>query len=68
MFERYSSPPPLPVCPVVFGHGGYPTGENAWERDQVRQPNHPKGLAQQKSWGAGGVEATYSSPRTAPRA
>ncbi|MES9509413.1 hypothetical protein ABWJ92_23855 [Streptomyces sp. NPDC000609] len=30
MFERYSSPPPpLPVCPVVYGHGGYPTGENA---------------------------------------
>ncbi|MEU3054912.1 FG-GAP-like repeat-containing protein [Streptomyces griseus] len=57
MVERYSSPPPLPVCPVVYGHGGYPTGEKAWERDQVRQPNHPKGLAQHKSWGAGGVEA-----------
>ncbi|MFF8959719.1 hypothetical protein [Streptomyces sp. NPDC014894] len=47
----------LPVCPTVFGHGGYPTGANPWDRDQIRQPNHPKGLAQQKSWGAGGVEA-----------
>ncbi|MDT9685902.1 hypothetical protein RND61_28105 [Streptomyces sp. TRM76323] len=47
----------LPVCPTVFGHGGYPTGENPWERDQIRQPNHPKGLAAQKAWGAGGVEA-----------
>ncbi|AXG82636.1 hypothetical protein DVK44_16290 [Streptomyces paludis] len=47
----------LPLCPTVFGHGGYPTGANPWDRDQVRQPNHPKGLAQQKSWGAGGVEA-----------
>ncbi|MEU8706302.1 FG-GAP-like repeat-containing protein [Streptomyces sp. NPDC048565] len=57
MFEQYSSPPELPVCPVIYGHGGYPTGDKAGERDQVRQPNHPKGLAQQKSWGAGGVEA-----------
>ncbi|GAA3374951.1 hypothetical protein GCM10020367_40810 [Streptomyces sannanensis] len=48
---------PLPVCPTVFGHGGYPTGANPWDRDQVRQPNHPTGLAQQKSWGADGVEA-----------
>ncbi|MFE0772303.1 FG-GAP-like repeat-containing protein [Streptomyces sp. NPDC058861] len=57
LFERYSSPPPLPVCPVVYGHGGYPTGDQAYLRDQIRQPNHPKGLAQYKSWGAGGVEA-----------
>ncbi|QDY81396.1 hypothetical protein FQU76_29945 [Streptomyces qinzhouensis] len=48
---------PPPRCPTVFGHGGYPTGANPWDRDQVRQPNHPKGLAQQKSWGADGVEA-----------
>ncbi|MFI1013194.1 glycerophosphodiester phosphodiesterase family protein [Streptomyces sp. NPDC020965] len=47
----------LPLCPTVFGHGGYPTGANPWDRDQVRQPNHPKGLAQQKGWGADGVEA-----------
>ncbi|MFD9497988.1 FG-GAP-like repeat-containing protein [Streptomyces sp. NPDC060035] len=57
MIERYNSHPPLPICPTVYGHGGYPTDANPWERDQVRQPNHPKGLAQQKSWGAGGVEA-----------
>ncbi|MFD7824762.1 FG-GAP-like repeat-containing protein [Streptomyces sp. NPDC059698] len=63
LFERYSSPPPLPVCPVVYGHGGYPTGDNAYERDQVRQPNHPKGLAQYKSWGAGGVEADLQLTR-----
>ncbi|MFC8424456.1 FG-GAP-like repeat-containing protein [Streptomyces sp. NPDC057236] len=55
--ERYSSHPGPPLCPTVFGHGGYPTGANAWERDQVRQPNHPAGLAQQKRWGADGVEA-----------
>ncbi|UUS34435.1 MULTISPECIES: glycerophosphodiester phosphodiesterase family protein [Streptomyces] len=47
----------LPLCPTVFGHGGYPTGPNSWERDQIRQPNHPRGLAQQKGWGASGVEA-----------
>jgi glycerophosphoryl diester phosphodiesterase len=47
----------LPLCPTVFGHGGYPTGPSPWERDQIRQPNNPKALAQQKSWGAGGVEA-----------
>lgn len=54
MIERHSS---VPACPTVFGHGGYPTGPNPSDRDQIRQPNHPTGLAQQKSWGAGGVEA-----------
>ncbi|MBB1254822.1 hypothetical protein H3146_15870 [Streptomyces sp. OF3] len=53
----------LPACPVVFGHGGYPTGANPWDRDQVRQPHHPKGLAQQRSWGAGGVEADLQLTR-----
>ncbi|MEU5087623.1 hypothetical protein [Streptomyces sp. NPDC021356] len=53
----------LPLCPTVFGHGGYPTGANPWDRDQVRQPNNPKGLAQQKSWGAGGVEADLQLTR-----
>ncbi|MEV0373606.1 hypothetical protein AB0I10_27975 [Streptomyces sp. NPDC050636] len=46
----------LPACPKVFGHGGYPTGDAPWERDQVRQLNNPRALAQQKSWGADGVE------------
>lgn len=53
--ERYNSS--LTACPMVFGHGGYPKEPNSWERDRVRQPNHPTGLAQQKSWGASGVEA-----------
>lgn len=52
-----------PVCPTVFGHGGYPTGANPWDRDQVRQPNSAKALAQQKSWGAGGVEADLQLTR-----
>jgi glycerophosphoryl diester phosphodiesterase len=56
MIERYTSS--LPACPTVFGHGGYPTtGTDSWSRDKIRQPNHPTGLAQQKSWGASGVEA-----------
>ncbi|MEV6262661.1 FG-GAP-like repeat-containing protein [Streptomyces sp. NPDC051784] len=55
LIERHSEG--LPVCPTVYGHGGYPTKADAWDRDQVRQPNNPKALAQQKSWGAAGVEA-----------
>ncbi|GHC38957.1 hypothetical protein GCM10010507_10780 [Streptomyces cinnamoneus] len=47
----------LPACPQVFGHGGYPTGATPWQRDQIRQPNNPRALARQKSWGAAGVEA-----------
>ncbi|KUJ68480.1 hypothetical protein ACZ90_17970 [Streptomyces albus subsp. albus] len=46
----------LPAYPQVFGHGGYPTGDAPWDRDQVRQPNNPRALAEQKSWGADGVE------------
>ncbi len=69
MIERYNSPPRgLPLCPTVYGHGGYPTGEDAWARDQVRQPNHPKGLAEQKSWGAGGVEADLRLTRDGTKA
>ncbi len=47
----------LPRCPLVFGHGGYPEGANGWAKDQMRQPNTMRGLADQKSWGADGVEA-----------
>ncbi|MEU0564874.1 glycerophosphodiester phosphodiesterase family protein [Nonomuraea sp. NPDC005983] len=47
----------LPACPQIFGHGGYPTGANPWERDQVRQPNNPTAIRQYKAWGASGVEA-----------
>ncbi|MFE0876552.1 glycerophosphodiester phosphodiesterase family protein [Streptomyces smyrnaeus] len=53
----------LPVCPTIFGHGGYPTGDNPWNRDQIRQPNNPRALAQQKSWGASGVEADLQLTR-----
>ncbi|WP_432101911.1 FG-GAP-like repeat-containing protein [Streptomyces sp. bgisy091] len=53
----------LPVCPTVYGHGGYPTGKNGYERDLIRQPNHPDGLAQYKSWGAGGVEGDLQLTR-----
>ncbi|MEU6430800.1 glycerophosphodiester phosphodiesterase family protein [Microbispora sp. NPDC046973] len=47
----------LPRCPLVFGHGGYPEGANGWAKDQIRQPNGMRGLDDQKSWGADGVEA-----------
>ncbi|MEV1169384.1 glycerophosphodiester phosphodiesterase family protein [Nonomuraea sp. NPDC049784] len=47
----------LPACPQIFGHGGYPTGANAWERDQVRQPNNPTAIRRYQGWGASGVEA-----------
>lgn len=53
--ERYNSS--LIACPTLFGHGGYPSGDESWARDKVREPNHPRGLADQKSWGASGVEA-----------
>ncbi|MER5634121.1 FG-GAP-like repeat-containing protein [Streptomyces nitrosporeus] len=66
MIERHTNP--LPLCPTVYGHGGYPTGANAGERDQIRQPNHPTGLAQQKSWGAGGVEADLRLTREGTKA
>ncbi|GAA3143005.1 hypothetical protein [Nonomuraea roseoviolacea] len=52
-----SAPSALPACPQIFGHGGYPTGPNAWERDQVRQPNNPTAIRRYKAWGASGVEA-----------
>ena len=45
------------ACPKVFVHGGYPSGAKPWERDQVRQSNHPRGLAYAKNLGAAGVEA-----------
>ncbi|MGW1978107.1 FG-GAP-like repeat-containing protein [Streptomyces sp. NPDC001889] len=57
MIEGYTSPATLPYCPAVFGHGGYPQQAQASTVDQIRAPNHPRGLAQEKSWGAAGVEA-----------
>ncbi|MFI7388467.1 FG-GAP-like repeat-containing protein [Streptomyces sp. NPDC049813] len=64
--ERHSQG--LPICPTIFGHGGYPTAVNGYERDQIRQPNHPRGLAQHKSWGAGGVEADLQLTRDGTKA
>ncbi|WP_228011198.1 glycerophosphodiester phosphodiesterase [Nonomuraea phyllanthi] len=58
----------LPACPQVFAHGGYPTGANAWERDQVRQPNNPKAIRQYKSWGASGVEADLQLTKNGTKA
>ncbi len=57
MMEGYTSPATLPYCPAVFGHGGWPTEAEGWREDQIRAANHPRGLAQEKSWGAAGVEA-----------
>ncbi|MFD1938161.1 glycerophosphodiester phosphodiesterase family protein [Nonomuraea mangrovi] len=45
-----------PACPLVFGHGGYPQDPSDMAKDQVRQPNNRRGVDDQKSWGAGGVE------------
>lgn len=56
MMEGYTSPTLLPYCPAVFGHGGWPPVED-WDKDQIRAANHPTGLAQEKTWGAAGVEA-----------
>lgn len=58
----------LPACPLVYGHGGYPTNGTPYDLDQVRQPNHPKGLADQKSWGANGVEADVQLTRDGTKA
>ncbi|CAM3825595.1 glycerophosphodiester phosphodiesterase family protein [Kibdelosporangium persicum] len=58
----------LPACPAVFAHGGYPTGPNAWERDQVRQPNNPTALQDYKNKGASGVEADLQLTKNGTKA
>ncbi|MGW0067422.1 glycerophosphodiester phosphodiesterase family protein [Streptosporangium sandarakinum] len=61
----------LPSCPLIFGHGGYLSGakgSDTWNRDQVRQPNHPTGIQQQKNWGAAGVEADLQLTRDGTKA
>lgn len=57
-----------PPCPQVFGHGGYPTGADAWKRDQVREPNNPAALRAQKADGAAGVEADVQLTRDGTKA
>jgi glycerophosphoryl diester phosphodiesterase len=58
----------LPACPAVFAHGGYPTGPNAWERDQVRQPNNPKALQDYRNKGATGVESDLQLTKNGTKA
>lgn len=58
----------LPSCPLVFGHGGYPKEPNAWRKDRIRQPNHPRGLDDQKAWGADGVEGDVQLTRNGTKA
>lgn len=61
----------LPACPQIFGHGGYPSGakgSDTWNRDKIRQPNHPTGIQQQKNWGAAGVEADVQLTRDGTKA
>ncbi|MEV4223334.1 glycerophosphodiester phosphodiesterase family protein [Nonomuraea sp. NPDC049725] len=56
------------ACPAVFGHGGYPSGANPWERDQIRQPNNVRAVNDQKSWGADGVEGDVQLTRNGTKA
>jgi hypothetical protein len=58
----------LPVCPEVYGHGGYPASGDTVALDRVRQPNHPRGLAAQRGWGADGVEADVQLTRDGTKA
>ncbi|WP_101783324.1 glycerophosphodiester phosphodiesterase [Nonomuraea indica] len=55
-------------CPLVFGHGGYPTGPDATAKDQVRQANNPSAVDDMKSWGADGVEADVQLTRDGTKA
>lgn len=60
---------PVPLaCPEVFAHGGYPSGPDPWDRDQVRQPNNPTALADYRSMGAVGVEADVQLTRDGTKA
>ncbi|GAB3430391.1 hypothetical protein GCM10027569_76300 [Flindersiella endophytica] len=53
----------LAACPQIFAHGGYPTGPNPWERDQVRQPNNPTALQAAKAAGSSGAEVDLQLTR-----
>ena len=55
-------------CPLVFGHGGYPGRPGATVKDRIRQPNHPRGLADHRRWGADGVEADVQLTRHGTKA
>ncbi|MFD9893390.1 hypothetical protein ACFWY9_28940 [Amycolatopsis sp. NPDC059027] len=47
----------LPACPVIVSHGGYPSGTDAWKRDQLRAPNNLKAVDSLIAQGSGGFEA-----------
>ena len=55
----------LPACPVIVSHGGYPTGDNPWERDQLRAPNNPTAVDTLISQGSGGFEADVQLTKVA---
>ncbi|WIV53276.1 hypothetical protein [Amycolatopsis nalaikhensis] len=55
----------LPVCPVIVSHGGYPTGANPWDRDQLRAPNNFKAVDTLIGQGSGGFEADVQLTKVA---
>ena len=57
--------PALPKCPVIVSHGGYPTGPDAWKRDQLRAPNNIKAIDTLIAQGAGGFEADVQLTKVA---
>jgi glycerophosphoryl diester phosphodiesterase len=58
----------LPACPAVFAHGGYPSGEQPWNDDRVRQPNNPTTLRFYRNQGATGVEADLQLTKNGTKA
>lgn len=55
----------LPACPVIVSHGGYPTGPNPWDRDQLRAPNNYKAIDSLVAQGSGGFEADVQLTKVA---
>ena len=55
----------LPACPVIVSHGGYPTGANPWDRDQLRAPNNFQAVDSLVSQGSGGFEADVQLTKVA---
>jgi hypothetical protein len=55
----------LPACPVIVSHGGYPTGADAWDRDQLRAPNNFKAVDTLIGQGSGGFEADVQLTKVA---
>lgn len=60
-----ASPGVLAACPVIVSHGGYPTGANPWDRDQLRAPNNYKAIDTLVSQGSGGFEADVQLTKVA---